>query len=110
MEEYTAAATLRVPVLGDDPIDGKSARLEQVRDQLDSTAPTPSVDSRSARPMSPPATRNCSTTGRVITSDTLRGTVGNGQLSVTTDQTGDDVDVAKAQAAIARKSTRSGPS
>ncbi|UUZ58710.1 hypothetical protein [Nocardioides sp. B-3] len=104
LEELSALATLKVPALSDDPVDGKvDETSKQVRDQFgrDRTYAVRGFtigatyeftgDSRlfQYRPSTHLMTR-------------FEATVGNGRLSVMSEQTGDDVDPAQAQASIAR--------
>ena len=105
VEEYTAAATLRVPVLDHDPIDGKvSETSSQARDQfgLDRTYTLRGFTISATYEFSgDPQLFHYRPSHHLMTR--FEASVGNGQLSVTTDQTDNNVDVAKAQAAIARK-------
>lgn len=104
VEEYSASATLKVPVLGDQPIDGKvSEASRQVRDQfgLDRTYTVRGFTISATFEFSgDPQLFHYRPSHHLLTR--FEASVGNGQLSITTEQTGDDVDAAKAQASIAR--------
>ncbi len=103
--QYVAAATLTVPELGADPIDGKvSEAFKQVRDQfgLDRTY--------TVRGFTIGATYEFTGDSQLFyyrpshhLMTRFEASVGNGQISVTTDQTGDDADADKVHAALARK-------
>ncbi len=105
LEEFSPAVTLEVPVVSDEPIDGKVDETSMsVRDQfgLDRT--------HTVRGFTIGATYAYTGDSRLFQyrpsthlMTNFDATVGNGRLSVAYDQTGNDVNPATAQAAIARK-------
>jgi hypothetical protein len=105
LEEFSAAVTLEVPVVSDEPIDGKVDETSmQVGDRFGLNR------TYTVRGFTIGATYEYTGDSRLFEyrpgthlMTSFDATVGDGRLSVSSDQTGNDVDPAKAQAAIARK-------